>query len=272
MRAMQTTDCSKVLLFALIALSGCASTPPISQLSQGARKVALVQNGTVPLSYSTGVIDAASFWANYGGGLTGGPAVSALGNTMAAAGRSEETSKAAQNRDIAKTLVGDTDIAQVVSAALLPQLARAWGARYDQARVITLGDKLASVEPQTLHLQGLQIDADLVLMIEVANINVTQKFSLGSSLASGITFGAGKKALTTEVTVLMRAFKLDAAGAGYKQVWAQSCGPNYTTMKTAYYMDDLKQSPEKMIQILDEAKTQSIDRCGRMLAGLSKQS
>lgn len=38
------------------------------------------------------------------------------------------------------------------------------------------------------------------------------------------------------------------------------------------YLDDLKQSPEKMIQILDEAKTQSIDRCGRMLADLSKQS
>ena len=168
--------------------------------------------------------------------------------------------------------VGDTDIAPVVNAALLPQLARVWGAGYEQARVITLAEKLASVEPQTLRLQGLQSDADLILMVEVANINVTQKFSLGSAVASGVTFGAGKKALTTEVTVLMRAFKPDPAGTGYKQVWARSCGPNYTTMKTAYYIDDLRQSTAKMAQILDEAKAQSIDRCSRLLAGLSKQT
>jgi hypothetical protein len=74
----------------VIALSGCASVPPIAQLSQGTRKVALVQNGTVPLSYSTGVVDAASFWSQYGGGMSGAPVAVAFGNTMAAAGRSEE--------------------------------------------------------------------------------------------------------------------------------------------------------------------------------------
>jgi hypothetical protein len=269
---MRKWVCSSLLVTTVITLSGCASTPPIAQLSQGTRKVALVQNGTVPLSYSTGVVDAASFWSQYGGGMSGAPVAVAVGNTMAAAGRSEEAGQAAQKRDLAKVLVGDTDIAPVINAALLPQLARAWGVGYDQARVITLGERLASVEPQTLRLQGLQIDADLILMVEVANINVTQKFSLGAGLASGVTFGTSKKALTTEVTVLMRAFKPDPAGTGYKQVWVRSCGPNYTTMKTAYYMDDLKQSPEKMTQILDEAKAQSIDRCGRLLTGLSTQT
>jgi hypothetical protein len=103
-------------------------------------------------------------------------------------------------------------------------------------------------------------------MLEVNNINLTEIFSMGGAFAAGLTMGTNTKSLTTEATVALRAFKpsVDEPGT-YEMAWWRLCGPNYTTMKTSYTMDELQEKPELIQQILDEAKVQAVEGCSRVL-------
>jgi hypothetical protein len=251
-----------------LLLSGCASVPNISQLNQDVRTVAFVKNGTRPLNYSTGVVDAASFWAAYGGGVSSNLGGSLIADSLQSSGASTSNSKADQNREMVKRLFGDHGLARKVNDALLPQLADVWGVQYDEANVVLLTDKIALADPQTGVLQGVETNADLILMIQVENVNLTERLSMGGALAAGFTMGMNKKALTTEATVAMRAFKRDPQLGGYKQVWHALCGPNYTTMKTSYLLSEITESPARMTEILDEAAAQSVEICSKTLGSI----
>ncbi|WP_323846190.1 hypothetical protein [Microbulbifer magnicolonia] len=72
---------------------------------------------------------------------------------------------------------------------------------------------------------------------------------------------------STEATVLVPAFKPSVANPGnYEMTWWRTCGPNYTTMKTSYTMEELEEKPELMQTILDKAK--AIDGCTSMLTSI----
>ncbi|SDK40775.1 hypothetical protein [Microbulbifer yueqingensis] len=249
-----------------ILFTGCAATPPVSELRQGVQTVAYVQNGVEPLRYSTGVIDASSFWAAYGsqvGGQTGG----ALWHGLAAAGASEQLSKAEQNALLVKGLYGEHDLATAVFSDLMPKLARAWDQPYDEADLVVLADRPARVEEGVL--KNFETNADLVLMLEVSNLNLTEIFSMGGAFAAGLTMGLNTKSLTTEANVVMRAFKpSETDPRNYELAWWRMCGPNYTTMDTSYTMEELQEKPERMQEILDEAKGQAIEGCSAVLANL----
>lgn len=248
-------------------LTGCATQPSISQLRQANGKVALVENGSQPLNFTAGVIDTSSFWGQYGGAIVGGVAGAAIDE----AGHQAAESKQDQNRKMVKTLYGDSTLATAVNDTLLSKLAVAWNVPFSPATVIKVStDKPVQVDPSTKSASSLNTDADMVLMTEVHNINLTERFSAGGALASGFTFGTNKKSLTTEVTVVMRALKKDAASGQYKEVWSRACGPNYTTMKTSYYLEDLAQDSSKMREVLDEATTQTLDYCTKAIDAAAK--
>lgn len=243
-------------------LGGCATTLPVSELKQGVQTVAFVQNGTEPLSYSTGVIDTSSFWANYGNGMNG-----LAWDAVAAHEQKKQLSKAEQNAILVKSLYGDSDLAPTVYREIMPKLADAWGQSYDPAELVVLDEKPAVVEDGKL--KNFKSSADLVLMLEVNNINLTERFSMGGAFAAGLTMGTNTKSLTTEARVSMRAFKPSATEPGsYDLAWWRSCGPNYTTMKTSHTMDEIKEKPELMQDILEEAKGQAVESCSKVLASL----
>ena len=247
-------------------LAGCANNLPVSELRHDVQTVALVQNGVEPISYSTGVIDTSSFWATYGtqvGAQTGG----LMWGVIAESEGNRQLSKAEQNALLVKTLYADHDLAPTVYRELMPELAKAWGQPFDTQEVVVLDDTVASVEEGIL--KNFKSTADLVLMLEVKNINLTERFSMGGAFAAGLTMGMNTKALTTEATVLMRAFKPAANDPNtYEMVWWRMCGPNYTTMKTAYTMEELQEEPARMGKILDEAKAQAVDGCSQVLASI----
>src|SRR5436190_12736863 len=95
-------------LFAVLLLYGCGSTPPVSELRAGAKSATFVQHGTEPLTYSFGVVDTASFWAQNGGNL--GPGVGVVGmvagEAAAQAGRDASARKAPTATQIMKALYG----------------------------------------------------------------------------------------------------------------------------------------------------------------------
>lgn len=252
-----------LLLGFLSLLGGCAANPTLTELRQGVQSVVLVQNGTRPLLYSTGVIDTSSFWAAYGDGVgaqTGG----LMWNGIAASQRGKQLSKAEQNALMVQTLYGEHDLAPTVYRQIMPKLAAAWSQSYSPEEVVILSDMPAVVEEGLL--KNFNTNADLVLMLEVNNINLTERFSMGGAFAAGLTMGTNTKSLTTEAKVLMRAFKPSETSPGnYEMAWWRFCGSNYATMKTSYTLEELKAKPELMQQILDEARGQAVESCTEVL-------
>lgn len=248
-----------------LALAGCASTPKISDLRQAAGKVELVRNGTTAWSYSTGVIDAASTLANVGAGGAGeGVAVQTTLSSLAAAGTSEMASKAPGNKSLMKQLVGNSDFAAKINSALLRHLAAAWHVRYDESSVVTAHNRV-TVDPNTEQMHGLQSDADLILMTEVANVELTERPTLGAALKDGLTMGFGKKRLTAQVLVVMNAMRRNADGAGYREVWYRVCQMPAAAMTTYASLAELRESPQKFQPILQEAAERTIEVCGKVI-------
>jgi hypothetical protein len=227
-------------------------------------KVAFIENGDTPLSYTTGVIDAASFWKQYGGSV-GTNVGGVVGTTIS----SQSTAAAMRHPNGAdapvQQLLGENQLAPTINGAVIKQLAGAWGFSFNPNQLVVIRDMPVTVDPNTKLIEGLKSDAELVLMTEVHNVNLTERFSMGGALAAGISFGTSKKSLTTEVSVVVRAIQHDAATGTYKQIWAEVCGPNYTTMKTSYPLKDLVDSHDKVLEIVNEATEKSIAICGRRL-------
>jgi len=228
-------------------------------------KVAFVENGEAPLSYTTGVVDAKSFWKQYGGSV--GTNVGGLVGTTISSQSSAAALAHPNGADSpVQQILGENQLAPTVNAAVIERLGAAWGFPYKPDQLIVLRDTPAVVDPNSQLVRGLTSYADLILMTEVHNVNLTERFSMGGALAGGLTFGTNKKSLTTEVSVVVRAIQRDATDGRYKQVWSMVCGPNYTTMKTAYPLKELVDSRDKVLEILKEATEQSIANCTRRLA------
>jgi hypothetical protein len=228
-------------------------------------KVAFIENGDSPLSYTTGVVDAKSFWKQYGGSV-GTNVGGIVGTTIS----SQSTAAALRHPNGGDSplqqILGENQLAPTVNDAVIKQLAAAWGFPINPNQVVVLRGIPAIVDPNTKLLEGLNSDADLVLMTEVRNVNLTERFSMGGALAAGFSFGTSKKSLTTEVSVVVRAIQRDVATGAYRQIWAEACGPNYTTMKTSYPLSELVNSHDKVMEIVNEATERSIAICGRRLA------
>ena len=243
----------------------CASGAELPHFDPQTTKVAFVENGDAPLSYTTGVVDAKSFWKQYGGSV-GTNVGGIVGTTIS----SQSTAAALRHPNGADSpvqqILGENQLAPTVNAAVIKQLAAAWGFSINPDQVIVLRDMPATVDPDTKLAHGLKSDAQLVLMTEVHNVNLTERFSMGGALAAGLSFGTSKKSLTTEVSVVVRAIQHDVATGTYKQIWAEVCGPNYTTMKTSYPLKELLDSHDKVMEIVNEATEKTIAICSRRLA------
>jgi hypothetical protein len=231
-------------------------------------KVAFIANGTGPLSYTTGVVDASSFWKQYGGSV-GTNVGGIIGTTISAHSTAAAVLHPIGADSPVQQILGDNDLARTVNEAVIERLAAAWGFQYSPDQLITLKDAPATIDSSTQLIKGLDNDADLILMTEVHRVNLTERFSMGAAFASGLTFGTNRKSLTLEVSVVTRAIARNRGDGTYRQVWAQVCGPNYTTMKTSYPLTELVESHDKVMEIVKEATDKSIEICSRRLAAFT---
>lgn len=254
----------RFILLAAIPITVFGRQTGLPHFDPQTTRVAFVENGDAPLTYTTGVVDAKSFWKQYGGSV-GTNVGGIVGTTIS----TQSTAAALRHPNGADSpvqqILGENQLAPEVNGALIERLAAAWGFSYKSDELVRLKDAPAVIDPNTRLISGLSNDADLILMTEVHNVNLTERFSMGGALAAGLTFGANKKTLTTEVSVVLRAIQHNAAEGSYKQIWAEVCGPNYTTMKTSYPLKDLVESHDKVMEIVKEATAQSIAICSRRL-------
>lgn len=106
-------------------------------------KVTFIENGDAPLSYTTGVVDASSFWKQYGvsvGTNVGG----IVGTTISA----QSTAAAVRHPNGADSpvqqLLGENRLAPLVNDAVIERLAAAWGFTYKADRLVVLKDPPAA--------------------------------------------------------------------------------------------------------------------------------
>lgn len=252
------------MLAMAFVLSGCASKAP-TEAGAGARSVAFVQHGTEPLDYSTGVIDASSFWAVYGDDVARRLGGIEAFNELAKDGRSAQEYYAEQNHYLVDILYDRHDLADNVAKQLMPELAAAFGVAYRPAELVVLDENVVFLDPDSLRLRGFDTEAELILMIDVAEINLTERFSAGSALANGVTFGTNQKKLTVQSPTNLRAFRRPTPDEDPELVWSHRCGADYTSMKTAFTLEELMLEPAKMEAVLDEARDQTIGRCSNAM-------
>lgn len=263
----------KILLLAGLGLllSACASVTPVSELRGDVNGVTFVQLGSEPLSYSFGVVDTSSFWAAYGDGVSSQLGGGALWTGLAADGRNKGMEKMPENARILRELYGNHSLVPDIREDVLPQLAGLWSVDYRPGD-LQIREKGEVEFDQEGNLVGFDGASDLVLMYSVGNITLTERFSMGGALASGLTMGTNTKSVTTTAAVRLQAYKRDPATGRHANIWTMGCGANYTQMKTAYPFPEVVKSEEKVAELLDETARISIDGCNKTIARFSQQA
>ena len=256
-----------LLLASAVALMACASQD-IDEIKQDTTSVLFVQHGQRPLQFSTGVIDTASFWATYGKDVSARLDGITLIDALAEASKERQEAMREQNELIVDLMYDKHDLASTVNSTLLADLAAAWDLDFDPGDVLVVAANSLFVDQRDDTLAGMVLDADLVLMVDVHEIRLTERFSAASALANGVTLGTNEKSLTVDSPVNLRVFRRNPDTGELDYVWGRRCGANYTSMDTAYRLDTLWNQPNKMADVLDEARDRSIEHCRKVLDAL----
>jgi hypothetical protein len=258
-------------LLAMLALYGCASGPQVSELRQGVHSVAFVQHGTEPLKYSFGVVDTSSFWAQNGGNLGAGVGLAGqiAGETAAQVGRDVSAKNAPTAAQIMKALYGNHPMVNETSRTVMPQLAKLWGVPYDarQVRVLQSDTPLMDKEGRMATIVGTP---DLVLRFAVADLQLTEKFSVGGAFAAGFTMGTNTKNVAAQTTAVMSAWKRDPATGKYTNVWTQLCSGLAMYSKVAYPFPEVVKSRDKAKELWDANTQLTIESCSKVIEHLAK--
>jgi len=249
------------------ALMACASQD-IDEIKEDATSVLFIQHGQRPLQFSTGVIDATSFWATYGEDVSARLGGITLIDALAEASKEQQEAMREQNELIVDLMYDKHNLASIVNSTLLEDLAATWDLEFDPGDVLVVAANSLFVDQRDDTLAGMQLEADLVLMVDVQEIHLTERFSTTSALANGVTLGANEKSLTVESPVNMRVFRRSPDTGELDYVWGRRCGANYTSMNTAYPLDTLWNQPDKIAEVLDEARDLSIEHCQKVLSRL----
>lgn len=263
---VEVKSCRHILLLLAGGVAACSSSGDVERIRDGVESVAYVQHGRRPLGFSAGVIDSDSFWATYG------PAVSAkLGGNGAIDEWTREGEAALDAREDYAAVVVDLmydkhDLAETVNAALIADLATYWGYEPGADEAIVIEENTSFVDPSSLSLRGVDTDAELVLMVEVREIRLTERFSARNTLMSGVSLGTASMKLTVESPVNLLAFRRQPDSGELALVWSRRCGADYTTMKGSDYLTQLWDDPAAMSALLDEARDRTIEQCRRLLS------
>lgn len=262
--------CSLLPVLALL-VAGCANIQTVSELRGDASSATFIQVGSEPWNYTFGVVDTSSFWAAYGDGVSDQLGGDTLWTGLATDGRKQATSKADEHAAILRELYDHHPLVDRIGAGIMPQLASLWDISY-RPGVLRTVERDAVQFDDNRNLVNSDADTDLVFLYNVGAVTLTERFSMGGALASGLTMGTNTKNVTTTATVRLQAFKRDPASGNYNNIWSMGCGTNYVQMKTAYPFPEAIKSKEKIAEMLDEATALSIEGCNKTLNTLSQQA
>lgn len=256
-----------VLASIILALGGCASNPPLSELRKKDQTVTFIQHGTKPTKMGFGIVDTKSFWAASGGGIgsqTGGWLWPIIGSIA----QDSLDKRAPTDAELIKYLYNDHQIANHALGAIMPEFSKIFGIVYDPKK-LSIVESPQFLEDKDGYLTGFTPTTDIVLVATLFNLILTEKMSFGGALAAGFTLGTNTKNVTGEAYVFLRAHKRESGTGRYKRVWDTMCAARNLDMKTAYPFPDVIIAREKAKEIWDETEAKLIENCTKSLAPLA---
>ena len=228
------------VLLALFLLHSCAGTPPISELRRSISNVTFIQHGAEPLSYAFGVVD------------------------------SDAAKKAATVTEVMSDLYNNHPLVSDVSKSIMPQLAQIWRVPY-RAGITRIIQKGAPLRDAQGNLTGIRPSTDLVLVVALDNLTLTEKKSFGRTLAAGFTLGTNTKKVSAETAVTMLAYKRDLITGQYKSIWTGECQGSAQASKIDYPFPEVIKSKEKAKELWDAATPVIIEACSKTLEAIAKK-
>lgn len=254
----------------LALLGGCASGPSLQELRGDVKTATIVQHGKEPLRYTFGVVDTSSFWAAYGSGVSTQLGGGAVWQGLESSGKAEQTKRAPTVAEVMRNLYNNHPLVNQVSSSLLPKFSSAWGQNYDPSRLRVVGSD-TPIRDQNLNFVAFNPVTDLVLVLEVSELMLTERQTMGRALTAGFTFGTNTKNVSAQVTVWLEAYKRDQASGKYKRVWFGSCGADANSMPIDFPFPEVIKSREKAKQLWDAATPLTIEKCTRYFDMLAEQ-
>lgn len=250
---------------AAILLTGCAASPPVSELRDNVGRVDFVQIGEEPLVYSLGVVDATSFWAEYGDDVSAN-----LGGSIVFSGVHADASAAERKRqpteaDVMRALVDGYPMTANLTQALLPKVAGKWGVRYEPSALQLGEDMTPAIADGYLH--GYTGDADMVLASYLWRFELTERPTVGGALAAGFTLGTNTKKVTASLAWHTAAYQREADGR-YKEVWRHVCWVPPAKNNISVPFPELMDNPERGHDIWADADRVAREFCGKQVAAL----
>ena len=258
-------------VFSILALlAGCASGPSLQELRGDVKTATIVQHGKEPLRYAFGVVDTSSFWAAYGSGVSTQLGGGALWQGLESSGKAEEMKRAPTVAEVMRGLYNNHPMVSQVSAALIPKFSAVWGQNYDPSRLRVVGSD-TPIRDQNENFIAFNPVTDLVLVLEVSELMLNERQTMGRALAAGFSLGTNTKNVSAQVTVWLEAYKRDAASGKYKRVWLSSCGADANSMPIDFPFPEVIKSRDKAKQLWDAATPLTIERCGKHFDTLIEQ-
>lgn len=246
-------------------LAGCATSPSVSELRSNAGRVDFVQIGEEPLVYSLGVVDATSFWAEYGDDVSANLGGSIVFSGVHADAAASERRRQPTEAEIMRALVDDYPMTANLTQALLPKVADKWGVRYEPAALQRGEGMTPAIADGYLH--GYAGDADLVLAGYLWRFELTEKPTMGGALAAGFTLGMNTKKVTASLAWHTAAYQREADGR-YKEVWRHVCWVPPVKNNVAVPFPELLDSPDRGRAIWADADQVAREFCGKQIAAL----
>lgn len=244
---------SRILPLMLISLIfiGCAGTPPISsELKKGVKTAVFIQQGTQPTLMKFGIVDAASFWKDFGA-------------AHSVAVTSSELNRPSADK-VMRDLLGDHSMSSQVAKKLMPLYANEWGVPYHSKKLFVMKKGKVKSDKNGF-MSGIKTKADLVLVIEVPLVKFNEKKSLAGGLLAGLTLGTNEKDVAAEISVSFRAYKKDNLSRKHKLVREGNCYITEYNMDKKIPFKEVIKSKEKAKILWDDATEKGIKICGDLI-------
>lgn len=247
-------------------LVGCASQPKMAEVAAGASSVQFYQHGREPISYRLGVVDGKSFWG--GGGSAGVDAANNTAGPMAGlvvAAVSDISNKAAEAEqvkaaDLLKSMSGNLSYVDELSAKVMPLMATKLGTVYDPGKLQVL-EADVPIEGDGGYFEVTDLHADLVVVVEVSKLVLTEKPSAGGMLKAAFTAGFNDKTVTPQAEANIFVYKRDTDDGKLKRAWKERCIAPVLMVPGGVPYSELVESPEKGHEMFHSARDVLLKNC-----------
>jgi len=258
----------KVIVLTLLVsgTTACVTNPKIADVSQDVKHVTFVQHGKEPWKYAFGVVDGTSCWASADTSSVG--SVAGMGAQVATDAVSVAASGAVAAEEdrvpnFMRKMIDGYPMVANFSKDMFPAVARSWHLHYNSKKLkIVPADK--PIEDKNGVYTGPGKNSDLVLVLSIDNVTLTEKASVGGLFAAMFTAGFNAKTVVPVISASVVAYKKDFKTGQMKRVWQNYCGTNALSVDGGIKFPKLEKDPREGRSLMVQSSQLMDKQCMKM--------